>query len=198
MLSDARKCILWASFFLAAMTSFANGQEKTPSYIGYRDLLGLVNFVIVDLSDQVSGNCWTNSDKIAANAKLKFEQNGIEIVDYKPKYSKINAPIVRLRLVGFRAGGLCTGHAELSVLSYLVQKYTASTSDSEFLLVGSTILFDKSAIYSRGSNLNEQAEDFFDAGISELLLQIIKSKRHEAVSRLLAEDELIGEKPPAE
>jgi hypothetical protein len=92
--------------------------DNPPVFIDDEAVYGLVQHSVLTISDQVDGNCWTNSSSARAKVRLLFEQNDIFVPDYQPAFFGLSTVHTQITGIGFRLeNGLCVVSAEFEVLT---------------------------------------------------------------------------------
>lgn len=175
---------------LFAFSSHSYSEEKRI-FISHHDALGLMKFAKLEVSDQVKGKCWTNSDTIESNIKLKLERNGIETINYDPIVYKLSSPIIRFIALGYKAGPVC-----IASLSVSVEFQNFTTLGDRTTYFANSVIYRKNSIVSGSNKMNEQIRDQFDGWMADILATHIAKSRNPEFDRLFIEFPALATKPP--
>lgn len=141
---------------------------------------GLIRNVHLQIEDQVSDKCWTNSNQIKQKARLTLEQSGIHVYD-EPLFIitpfSINLVITGL---GERSDrGTCYGNIA-------VQAYRKIFTDFLEAKIGYfAVIFYQNSVALNSDNLNESFLNASDTFVSQLASDIIASRREPVVKKVL-------------
>lgn len=178
--------LVWAAGFNSD-EAFAQSSNGSSATFYTKQTLGLTTHVNIVMSDQVTGNCWTNSFSVESRAKLLFEQNGVSVVDYEILLlTPFNYSVV-ISAFGERTGnGLCYASAQVKTIYYASERYWLKDDDKKFTLLHRVQAFAQTYVAVSSTNLNDQISDFVDGALSELMAKIISARRDPDVQRMKA------------
>lgn len=171
--------------FLLLAASNAYAQDFTE-YLYGEEALGLVHNASIEVIDNVTGNCWTNSNAIKQKARLTLEQSGIAAYLEPLAESFPYAASVYISAFGKRSpGSLCYGAIEVSI-SDTASRYLGDTP-----LPSGVVYFEDRSV-AIGPDLNEPFSEAVEASIDTLAGTILSNRRGELVEALIDEhgDEL--------
>ncbi|WP_143042258.1 hypothetical protein [Citreimonas salinaria] len=165
---------LLAAAVLAVSFSAADAEE-TPHVLGADLTLGAVNYSNIAVLDQVNDGCWTNSSNTSARVRLLLEQSDIAVVE-GGYFTTLFAPTVELNANGFRAGAVCAVSATFKVSYPGYVGYGGTTAPRYYFSAGVT-LFESSAIFTNGRDVNAQLADYYTAQASDFASRVISARR---------------------
>ena len=145
---------------------------------------GLVKHATLNVYDNVTDNCWTNSGTVESKARLAFEQNQVSVLDFKPAFYGPHVIFVEFDVFGSRAAnGMCSVAAQFEVSTLVhgvVGGYDAVPEHSTSYIA---VLATDAILLRNSGNTNEQVKDFYDGTISEYLAKVLAGRREETVSQ---------------
>lgn len=164
--------------------------QDPPEFLFSDKALGLVHNAYIEVRDDVTGGCWTNSEAIKQKARLTLEQSGISVYEEPLATSFPVSADIYISAYGQRsASSVCYGSIEVTVAD------TASRYLGEVALVGDVSYF-KSAYVAFGANLNNPFSEAAESSINELAADILSGRRDETVMTLIEEYGVtLAEKP---
>jgi len=178
------KTLSFNILILIFVGSCAFAQEAQPTRVPYELAPGYVKFVNLDVDDQISGNCWSNTKTVEAKVRLLLEQNELPVLNYLPQFRSRFVPQVTILGLGMRNGnGTCFGHIQFLVQTIYFDKYGGFEGKEEFEFTGFGTVFSQASIFSNAGNLNAQISDFVEGAASEFAAEAISSRRNELVSK---------------
>ncbi|QNI03060.1 hypothetical protein HXW73_09015 [Halomonas sp. SH5A2] len=162
------------------LPSFAFAQTS-PKYLFPDDALGLVHNAYIEVIDDVTGGCWTNSNSIKQKARLTLEQSGISVYD-EPLATRfpISANVLITAHGKRSSSSTCFGTIEVKVAD------TASRFLGDIALVGDVHYFESGYI-AIGPSLNNQFLEAAESSVNELAADILSGRRNETVEALIDE-----------
>ena len=176
------KTLSYTILILMSAVTYAFSQETLPTRVPYELAPGYVKYVNLDIDDQISGNCWSNTKTVEAKVRLLFEQNELPVLNYRPQFRSRFVPQVTILGLGMRNGnGTCFGHIQFLVQTIYFDKYGGFEGKEEFEFTGVGIVFSQASIFSNSDNLNSQISDFVEGAASEFAASAISSRRNELV-----------------
>lgn len=177
------------------MPQLARAQDA-PKFLEYGLELGLIRNSYLFSSDQVSDNCWTNMSSIEAKIRLLLERNEIPV--FREPFAFYNSFNVQVKLVafGFRTGdGLCVVSSALSVSTGLSEDINYSGQGPGIIADYSVAIFQRSAIFTSGFNVNEQLDGWFEGVVSEFIADIISARRSDEIQEYFERFPTFGRDP---
>ncbi|PJE29822.1 hypothetical protein CVM39_07940 [Pseudooceanicola antarcticus] len=167
---------------LSLISGSASG-EQGDTFLPSQARVGIVDFAYLEVSDQVSDNCWTNSDTIRAKSRLSFEREGIPVLGYDPAFFGTRVVFAKVTAFGFRTSGVCAVSARFSVSAPVDNRWVSSETGEGYYLDYWATVFERNSIFSNGTNVNQQLAEFYEAAVSDFVSDWISANRTEEVRR---------------
>lgn len=188
--------ILFQCLPFAATSATAQRDGETPEYLNLDQSFGLLTYVHIELDDQIEGRCWTNLEAVKSRAKLKFEQNDIQVIDYRPYFSSPFSYTVVISGLGLRTSAeICVGEVSVQSVWRGRLRYGGANNTKEFAVSAVATSYDASSVFVNSSNLNDQISDFVDGAVSELVAKVISARRDPIVKEIKRTQPGFLEKP---
>lgn len=145
--------------------------------ISYDSVPGYVRHVRLLHNDEVTDNCWTNARNVLARTRLLLENNDVHVFVHDPAFQRLFSPFLQISAVGYRSGGLCVGSASVEMFSFGSATYGGADGKPEYRFRVQQVIFDKTSVFSSGTNFNQQIDDFVNGSISEFLADAVAARR---------------------
>ncbi len=159
--------------------------SEPTTFLSVEQSYGLTAYVNIEIGDEVVGGCWTNANSVRERARLKFEQNDVDVIDYKPYFTSPFTYYVLIVAVGFRTdSGLCAGFISVENKFISNSRYGEYNNIEKFLVRGLVTNFSRVNVITNSTNFNNQISDFVDRVISELVAKITSARRDPEVQRM--------------
>jgi hypothetical protein len=161
-------------FFFANAGVAAEFKSETFLWGGNARWLSITNNSTfkVNVSDQVTDGCWTNSTSVKTAVELELKRSGFKLATDKDSFSyRIN-----LNTLGFEKAGICVTSYKMEMLwlglDYVVFDGHRVTS------LGNRIFWRRSGIYTGGKNIiSGGLKETYVNIIQEFLVDIDKKKK---------------------
>lgn len=156
--------------------------------------LGLVQYISIDVSDEVTGKCWTNVDHVRERVRLELQRSKINIVnyDYLPM---MWAPVLSFQVHGMRTGSGCLWNARMTV-QYVNLEDTLWADGDGFRFLAASVLWEDGSFGLASPNANEPISSFFEEAITKFLLRIERNKSTDEARRIKELFPSISNVPP--
>lgn len=184
-----RRCLSFLLILISAAVCFlapaAHSYENNLKVLRIEDSLGLIKNVSLMIEDEISGQCWTNSDKIRQQSKLILEQSELKVYE-EPLFiiSPFSVNLV-ISALGERSGeGRCFGSFRIESFRQTLThyngvkiQYRAANFTQNMVASGS----------GRG-NLNDHFLEAADNFVSMFSSQVTAARKLPLVSDVIEQD----------
>lgn len=176
--SVLKKLTCLAAFQILSTAAGWAQTENNPIHLSGEDASGLVRYTRLFTTDEVDGDCWTNSNSVESKIRLLFEQNDVQVLDYTPAFLNAVTVSTNASAFGFRANsGLCVVSARLQVQTYVYPTYGGYEGGQEYSTEYQAILHHQASVFSSGSNVNAQLTDFFEGAAASFMADVLSARR---------------------
>ena len=190
-----KSLLLSGSLLLAGILPSSAQSISDPYFLENNAKYGLVHHINIDISDQVSGNCWRNASLVKSKTKLTFEQSNIGVIPYEVKSYINTAPLLSIVALGYRLNSqTCAGVIIYRVEYNNNQSFGGEDGKQVYIYSNVISLYSRSAI-AVDKNLDSFIEKRVEEFTADFLSKVLSGKREAAYKKLKQDYPFIGRKP---
>lgn len=165
---------------LVCCLQVAHADDAENVWLGTQQALGLIESVVLTITEQVAGKCWTNVDSVQKNIRQKLEQSNIAVKDQFPEgidNYEITYAVIHAHAFGGLRSGLCYAGVNFDVRRRVLIK------DQPVVIDTTLYLFKKGAVIFHGADLNSLISDVMSKFVSEFTTDVLRARQDREVQK---------------